>query len=120
MTDPHAALQNLLQPTSLSQTLFPPTSRYAGLALATAVLPDGTAVAYVRRRFIPPPESYAPLAEHTVTQGERLDIIAARYLGDPELFWRICDANVALEPAELEQEGRIVRITLPAGIVNNE
>jgi hypothetical protein len=116
MSDPNAALQQLLQPNSLSQTLFPPTSRYNGLALASITQPDGTTVAYVRRRFIPPPESYAPIGEHAITQGERLDIIAARYLGDPELFWRICDANAALVPEELEQEGRIVRITLPAGV----
>ncbi len=116
MTDPHAALQNLLQPTSLSQTLFPPTSRYAGLELAAVTQPGGTAVAYVRRRFIPRPESYAPLAEHTVTQGERLDIIAARYLGDPELFWRICDANAALDPDALigpENEGRVIVVGVP-------
>lgn len=116
MSDPNAALQQLLQPNSLAQTLFPPASRYNGLPLASITQPDGTTVAYVRRRFIPPPESYAPIGEHAITQGERLDIIAARYLGDPELFWRICDANAALAPEELEQEGRTVRITLPAGV----
>jgi len=113
VSDPHAALQALLQPGSLTQTLFPPTSRYHGVALATITQPDGTAVAYVRRRFIPPPESYAPIGEHTITQGERLDHLAARYLGDPELFWRICDANAAIFPAELEREGQVVQITLP-------
>ena len=28
-------------------------------------------------------------------QGERLDNVAAQYLGDPTLFWRLCDANNA-------------------------
>jgi hypothetical protein len=52
-----------------------------------------------------------------VTQGERLDIIAATYLGDPEQFWRICDANNAMRPDELtETPGRQLRITLPEGI----
>jgi len=110
MSDPNAALQQLLGPGSLAQTLFPPSSRYAGVPVATIERADGTTVAYVRRRLIAPPESYAPLAEHTVTQGERLDIIAARYLGDPELFWRICDANAAIWPQELEIEGTTIRI----------
>ncbi|HZT57821.1 MAG TPA: LysM domain-containing protein, partial [Pyrinomonadaceae bacterium] len=54
--------------------------------------------------------------EHTVTQGERLDQIAAQYLGDPEQFWRICDANGALRPEELLETGRRVRLTLPEGV----
>jgi hypothetical protein len=116
MSDPGEALQQLLQPNSLTQSLFPPTSRYSGLALASLTRPDGATVAYVRRRFILPPESYAPLGTHTMAQGERLDLIAARFLGDPELFWRICDANAALTAEELEQEGRTLRITLPAGV----
>jgi hypothetical protein len=53
------------------------------------------------------------LVEHTVVQGERLDNITARYLGDPTQFWQVCDANGVLEPAELEQLGRTVRIALP-------
>ncbi|HEX5724714.1 MAG TPA: hypothetical protein VFX98_04565, partial [Longimicrobiaceae bacterium] len=77
---------------------------------------DGRIVAYLRRRFVPPPERFALLHEHRVQQGERLDVLTARYLGDPEQFWRLCDANAALRPAELEEEGRTVRITLPAGV----
>ena len=57
------------------------------------------------------------LQEHTSSQGERLDNIAAQYLGDPEQFWRLCDANGALRPGELtETVGRRLRITLPEGI----
>ena len=96
---------------------FPPTSRYAATETAAWVGPDGRTVVYLRRRFVPPPERFAPLAEHVVTQGDRLDNIAAEHLGDPEQFWRICDANVALRPDELtEVLGRRLRITLPEGI----
>ena len=39
------------------------------------------------------------------------------YLGDPEQFWRVCDANRAMRPDELtETIGRRLRITLPEGI----
>ena len=47
-------------------------------------------------------------------QGDRLDNITAKYLGDPEQFWRLCDANAAVRPDELtETIGAKVRITLP-------
>ena len=52
-----------------------------------------------------------------MTQGDRLDNITAQYLGDPEQFWRICDANDAMRPDELtETIGRRLRITLPEGM----
>jgi hypothetical protein len=71
----------------------------------------------VRRRFIPAAEQLTVLQEHTLVQGERLDQLAARYFGDPELFWRLCDANGVMRPGELTEEvGRRIRITLPEGI----
>lgn len=43
--------------------------------------------------------------------------LAARYIGDPEQYWRLCDANNAIRPDELiETVGRALRITLPEGI----
>lgn len=114
--DPGAALLALLQSAGLSQAAFPPTSRYHGIPLAAIEQADGSAVLYVRRRFIPPPESFALLQEHRVSESERLDLIAAHYLGDAEQAWRICDANGVLDPAELEEAGATVRITLPEGI----
>lgn len=97
--------------------IFPPTSRYALTPTGTFVRADGTPVAYLKRRFVPAPEAFALLQWHTVLQGERLDNIAAQYLGDPEQFWRLCDANRALRPQELtETLGRRLRITLPEGI----
>ncbi len=97
--------------------IFPPTSRYALTPTATYVRADGTSVTYIKRRFVPAPESLALLQWHQVVQGERLDNITARYLGDPEQFWRLCDANRALRPQELtETIGKQLRITLPEGI----
>lgn len=114
MTD---SLQALFQPAPLVATLFQPTSRYHGIETVTLTTADGTISAYLRRRFVPPPERFTLLQEHVVTQGERLDTIAAQYLGDPEQFWRICDANGAMRPEELtEVVGRRLRITLPEGI----
>ena len=95
-------------------------SRYQGIPTAMLETPDGKRIIYLRRRFVPQPERFALLHEHTVVERDRLDNIAAAYLGDPELFWRICDANRAMRPDELtETEGSIIRITLPEGIPGN-
>ena len=96
--------------------MFPPTSRYSGIETAEIVMPDGRRVAYLRRRLVPAAGGIA-IADHTVTEGERLDNITARFLRDPEQFWRLCDANGAVRPEELtEVPGRRLRITLPEGI----
>ena len=45
--------------------------------------------------------------------GDRLDNITANYLGDPEQFWLLCDANNAMHPDELTaQIGQKLRIPL--------
>ncbi len=111
------ALKTLLQPPDLEDTLFPSTSRYYGVEITSLETVDKKTVAYLRRRFCPPPERFTVLQEHTVTQGERLDNIAAKYLGDAEQSWRISDANRAMSPAELtEKPGRKLNITLPEGV----
>lgn len=96
---------------------FPPASRYHGIETAAIEATDGSVVAFIRRRFIAQPEQFALVQEHSVVEGERIDTLAARYLGDPEQFWRICDANAAMRPEELtETIGRRIRITMPEGI----
>jgi hypothetical protein len=95
---------------------LPANSRYQNVDTTTLVLPDGRTIAYFRRRFVPGPERFTAVQEYVVTQGDRLDNVTARYLGDPELFWRLCDANRALSPTELERIGRRLRITLPEGV----
>ncbi len=114
MTDP---LQAILQAGIVKTTSFPPTSRYHGIDTATMETKAGKSVIYLRRRFVPAAEKFAPIKEHTVTEGERLDNIANLYLGDPEQFWRICDANTVIRPNELvETVGNKIVITLPEGI----
>lgn len=117
MIDPNQVFTQIPQADRLATTLFPPNSRYHGIDTATLEDPDGGTVIYLRRRFVPALERFDLLLEHVVVQGDRLDTIAARYLGDPEQFWRICDANGALRPEALtESIGRRLRITLPEGI----
>lgn len=97
---------------------FPPSSRYHAVGTAQYSAADGSGrkILYLRRRFLPPPERLAPAEEHTVIAGDRLDLLAAKYFGDPELFWRLCDGNAAGRPGELtETPGRRLRVTLPEG-----
>jgi hypothetical protein len=100
--------------------MFSLTSRYYGIETVTLERADGRKITYVRRRFVPPPERFELLLEHVVTEDERLDNVTTQYLGDPEQFWRVCDANGVVRPDELvETIGRRIRITLPEGIPGN-
>jgi hypothetical protein len=109
-------IQAMFEAGLVEQTDFPPESRYHGVAVTTLTRPDGTVVAYLRRRFPAPPEAFATLRERTVREGERLDQIVAAELGNPEAFWLLCDAAGALWAEELEVPGTRVRITLPEGV----
>jgi hypothetical protein len=97
--------------------MFDSTSRYFSIPTTTITVPDpedGTRdVRYVKRRIIPSGESMTTLVEHTFVEGERLDLITARYLGDPTQFWRVCDANNVMQPEELEVTGRAIEIAMP-------
>jgi nucleoid-associated protein YgaU len=76
-------------------------------------------ITYLSRRFVPQPgaPNYATVAQHTVKNGDRLDLIAARYLGDPLMFWLLCDANGAIAPNDLiATPGRVLAITTPQGV----
>jgi nucleoid-associated protein YgaU len=47
---------------------------------------------------------------HRVVAGDRLDLLAARYFGDPLQYWRIADANPTPSPDELLEPGRVLII----------
>jgi hypothetical protein len=53
------------------------------------------------------------LAEVAVGSSDRLDLITARAIGDPEQFWRVCDANDAMRPDDLLVVGRLLKIPVP-------
>ena len=94
--------------------MFEQRSRYYALDDASLTTTDGRIIAYKRRRFLPDGEKMPLLVEVTVTEGDRLDLITARTLGDPEQFWRICDANNAMNPSDLTAEtGRVLRVPVP-------
>ena len=116
MNDPTRALRALLH-VDAGSSAFPPNSRYHQADTARIDGPDGQPIVYLRRRFVPPPEQFSVLQEHTVTEGERHDTVAATHLGDPEQWWRLCDANGVMRPEELTNTpGATIRVALPHGV----
>ncbi len=112
-------LQALIQMGLVPPVTFPTDSRYYASSTLTYTDPSGNMVSYLARRIVPQPgaPNYSTVATHTVKQGDRLDMIAAKYLGDPLMFWLICDANGAIRPNELvETPGKVLNITTPQGV----
>lgn len=94
--------------------MFEHTSRYDPIENAIYKAADGRHITYKRRRFLPQGEAMPVLAEVSVGVNDRLDLIAARTLGDAEQFWQVCDANNAMNPFDLTAAaGRVLRIPLP-------
>jgi len=114
MNDP---LKALLDAGVLSTSTYPENSRYHGIAATTLEQNNQEPIAYLKRRFVPPQQEFAVIQEHIVVEGDRVDNLAAQYLGDPELYWRLCDANGIMRPDELTgTAGAKVAITLPKGV----
>jgi hypothetical protein len=110
-TDP---VQALLDAGAIPSTPFGATSRYQGVGVGRyQPHGGGPAIAYVLRRFIPQMRDIAAASEHVVQAGERPDLLAARFFGDSELYWRIADANAVTDPFELTDTIGL-RVTIPA------
>ena len=112
-------LQALVDLGVVPPVTFPTDSRYYGSTTLTYVTPTGETITYLARRIVPQPGSpnFATIATHTVRQGDRLDLVAAKYLGDPLIFWLICDANGAIDPHDLVAvPGKVLNITTPQGV----
>ena len=94
--------------------MFEYTSRYYDLEQQKFEDSGGRTITYVKRRFLPQGKAMPVLGEVIITEGDRLDLITYRTLGDPEQFWQIGDANNAMNPVELTEDlGSSLVIPLP-------
>jgi hypothetical protein len=97
--------------------MISPNSRYAQIDIGTLeTTRNGLPfeIRYLRRRFIPSSAGQVTFAKHTVRQGDRVDNITAKYLTDPTLFWKVCDANNVFRPEDLTATlGQSIAIALP-------
>jgi nucleoid-associated protein YgaU len=112
-------LQALITMGVVPAVTFPTDSRYIGAKTLQYTAPGGQSITYLARRFVPQSgaPNFATVARHSVQLGDRLDLIAAKYLGDPLLYWVICDANGALDPdALVATPGTVLNITMPQGV----
>lgn len=84
--------------------MFDPKSRY--LNAETYVVTDkrGRQVTVVAP---PPPPDQVLLGIHLLKQGERLDLLAAKYTNDPAGFWRIAEQNDVMLPEALTEQREI-------------
>ena len=118
-----SALESLIKSAAGTGAPTKPSSRYYGSSVETFTGADGVQVAYLGRRIIPQPDIYAVTQDYGVVDGDRLDNLASKYLGDPLLYWMICDANGGVDPDELTaQTGQTIKIPIasavPSGVRN--
>ena len=95
--------------------MFETNSRYVNIEDASIEI-NGEEKAFKKRRFLPQGDDMTMLQEVRVEEGDRLDMLAARLLGDPEQFWYICDSNNTMHPLELTSNiGSQIWIARPWG-----
>jgi nucleoid-associated protein YgaU len=93
--------------------MFNPTSRYYQLKNATYTDARGRKIVYKVRRLLPRGATVAAQSAVRVRPADRLDLIAARSVGDPTLFWRLADANDAMDPFDLAEPGAALKTPRP-------
>jgi nucleoid-associated protein YgaU len=82
-------------------------SRYEKVGVYQGRDADGNTFTALAIRLIPDtPAGYL----HTFKAGERLDILAYNFYRNPEKWWQIADANTAMDPEDLLEPGRQLKI----------
>ena len=82
-------------------------SRYAKTPLVVYEHPSGEQYELRQLRDIPRP---AAVFSATPVEGDRLDLLAARFYRDPLLFWHIADACDFLDPFDIVVPGEPVPV----------
>jgi hypothetical protein len=90
-----------------------PQGRYARAEQRLLVGADGREHAWLLPRLLPAPEAMKIIAVLALNPAERLDGFTARTLGDPRAWWRIADANRAMNPDDLAAPGTRLKMPLP-------
>jgi len=95
--------------------MFDSASRYYKLPNLLFITSGNKHITYKSRRFLPQPTKLTLLQQYVIIEGDRLDLIAAKHLGDPLASWQIADANNAMYPKTLtEKPGDKLQIAAPS------
>ena len=84
--------------------MFDSKSRYADLDTYAVTDRRGRTVAVVP---VPEPPGETSMGIHIMKQGQRLDHLAHKYLGDAAGFWRICELNDVMQAEALSEAQEI-------------
>jgi hypothetical protein len=90
--------------------MFDPKSRYVKAETYSVTDARGRQVKAIAPA---PPPDQVQLGIHLLKQGERLDLLAAKYLNDPAGYWRIAEQNNVMLPEALT-EAREIEIPVKA------
>lgn len=90
--------------------MFDEKSRYAKAETYVVTDKRGREVTVVAP---PPPPEQVLLGLHLLKQGERLDLLATKYLNNPTGYWRIAEQNDVMLPEALT-EAREIEIPIKA------
>lgn len=93
--------------------MFTRGSRYESIAESDHLAPDGRVIRYKRIRFVPTPTGSTGVIVEPL---DRPDLVAWRVAQDPEAYWRLCDANRTVRPADLTANpGERIVVPQPGG-----
>lgn len=115
-------LRALLAGGGIPTVALAPNSRYVDVGVGVytpraAPREQAVSVAFLRRRLVPRPERFSTMFDVLCVECDRRDLLAARHLGDAELWWRLADANGVTDPEELALPvGKPLRVTLPVDV----
>ena len=84
--------------------MFDNKSRYWGLETYIVTDRRGRDVTVVP---VPDAPQEVSMGLHILRQGQRLDHLAYKYLGDPAGYWRICELNGVMLPEALTEAQEI-------------
>ena len=85
-------------------------SRFTGLPVLEVTAPDGSRRQVLGLRLRATGE--AGPDTHRVRQGDAIDLVARKRLGDEQLWWRVLDVNLLRYPLEL-RPGEQLRLPDP-------
>jgi len=98
-----------------------PTQAAAGVPtrVRTMVGADGSVIRFHARRILPALDTLVTHGVYVVQPGDRIDLVAAKLVGDPLQYWRLADANDTPDPLALcAFPGRRLRVPAPLGDVS--